>query len=608
MRRGRIKIMELCKRSHYCGQVTKDCMKKEVFLCGWVDNRRDLGGLIFIDLRDRTGIMQLVFNPQNNKELAEKAHALRSEFVICVRGTVVNRSPETVNKNIFTGEFELEVQELSVLSKSKTPPFEIKTKILSEGDELKITEQPASEDLRLQYRYLDLRRASMQRLLKLRHEIIFSIRDFLNKKEFYEVETPLLSKSTPEGARDFLVPSRLKSGTFYALPQSPQLYKQLLMASGVDRYFQVARCFRDEDFRANRQPEFTQLDLEMSFVREKEVFEITEGIIKSVFEKVTKKDLGEIPRMKFSEAFSRFGTDKPDTRFGLEIQDFSKLFVNTEIKFIKKVLDDGGKVGAVHFSGGLHNLTRSQLSVWEDRCKKDLGGKGLLWVMINEDGSVTSPVSKFLPEDFFAQARDFVPTLSPGDVLFIIADKYKDAWTVLGRLRLELGKNFDLIDREKFNFLWVTDFPLFEWSEEDNRWYSMHHPFTLPHENWENVETGEITARAYDIVCNGEEIGGGSLRIYDAEMQKKVFSLLGIDEKEAQEKFGFFLQAQEYGFPPHGGIALGIDRLVMLLGGTDSIRDVIAFPKTSTGSCLMTSSPSEVDEKQLKELFLRVRS
>ncbi|MCK4517341.1 aspartate--tRNA ligase [Candidatus Babeliales bacterium] len=621
--------MELFKRTAFCGEISQSLVDKEIFLSGWVQGRRDLGGLIFIDLRDRTGIMQLVFNPEKNKELTEKAHTLRSEFVISVRGTVTQRSPEAINKKVATGEYELVVLDLSIVSTSPTPPFEIND------------DTNASEELRLKYRYLDLRRPKIHKYLKTRHEIIFAIRDYLNKQEFYEIETPILSKSTPEGARDFLVPSRLQPGSFYALPQSPQLYKQLLMSAGMEKYFQVARCFRDEDFRANRQPEFTQLDLEMSFVHEEDIQDVAEGIIAAVWKKVfgsnpsiqfsshqdaskiTRDERevngrssrvpgvasggagcieGSFPRMKYDEAFARFGTDKPDTRFGLEIQDLSELFKNTDIKFLKKVLDNSGKIGAISVSG--KSFSRSELSSLEAQAKEHFGASGLLWVKFDEHGKPVSTVAKFLPEDFFVQARQLVPTLKPTDTLFFVADDYKKAWTALGRLRVELAKKLDLIDESKFNFLWVTDFPLLEWHEEDKRWYATHHPFTMPHADWEKREPGEIRSRAYDLVCNGEELGGGSIRVHDSSMQKKIFEFLGISNEEAEDKFGFFLEAQKYGFPPHGGIALGLDRLVMLIAKTDSIRDVIAFPKTGNGVCLMTQSPSGVDKKQLKELGL----
>jgi len=583
--------MELFKRSVYCGHISQNFVEKEVFLCGWVYGRRDLGGLIFIDLRDRTGIVQLVFNPELDKELADKAGTLRSEFVISVRGKVLKRSEQTINKNLKTGEFEIQVLDLSIISESKTPPFEIED------------DTNASEELRLTYRYLDLRRPKIHRYIKSRHDIVFSIRNYLNKLEFYEVETPLLSKSTPEGARDFLVPSRLQKGSFYALPQSPQLYKQLLMSAGMEKYFQIARCFRDEDFRANRQPEFTQLDIEMSFVKEEDVRSVAEGVVSAVWKNVVDKDLMlTFEKMKYETAIARFGSDKPDTRFDLEIQDVTKVFENTGVKFLEKVIGDGGKIGALHLSG--KEFSRSEYLSWEEKAKKHFGAKGLLWIKINDDGTINSPISKILPEDFFARARDVIPTLAPKDTLFIVADSYKIAWTALGRMRVELAKEFDLIDESKDKFLWITDFPMFEWNEDDKRWYAMHHPFTLPQKGWEDLEIGNIKAHAYDLVCNGEELAGGSLRIYDPVVQKKIFELIGISKKEAEEKFGFLLTAQDYGFPPHAGIAFGIDRLVMTITKTDSIRDVIAFPKTGTGSCLMTKSPSEIDKKQLKDLGL----
>jgi aspartyl-tRNA synthetase len=582
--------MDLFRRSTYCGQITQNFVGKEIFLCGWVNTRRDLGGLIFIDLRDRTGVMQLVFNPNNDKNLAEKAHFLRSEFVISARGKVVKRAPETINKNIKTGEYELEVLDLSIINKSKTPPFEIED------------DTNASEELRLTYRYLDLRRPKMHKYLKLRHDVTFAIRDYLNKLEFYEIETPILSKSTPEGARDFLVPSRLSKGNFYALPQSPQIYKQLLMSAGMEKYFQIAHCFRDEDCRSNRQPEFTQLDMEMSFIQAEDIQTVTEGIVGAVWKKVFGAELmAPFPRMTYDEAFFRFGTDAPDTRFAMEIQDITSIFENTEVKFLEKTIKKGGKVGTICVTGA--EFSKTELKKWEEHAKTHFGASGLLWIIFNEDGTFDSPIKKLLPEDFYRIIRDVMPDLKPKDIVFIVADEFKRAWTALGRLRLEMGKSLNLINKSAYNFLWVTDFPMFEWSEDEKRWYAMHHPFTLPRDL--NLETGEIKAHAYDLVCNGIELGGGSLRIYDADMQRKIFEIIGIKEKEAEEKFGFLLRAQEFGFPPHGGIAFGLDRLVMMLSITaESLRDVIAFPKTTTGSCLMTGSPSSVDKKQLKELGL----
>jgi len=480
--------MELFKRSVYCGQVSQGFIGKEVFLCGWVQGRRDLGGLIFIDMRDRTGIMQLVFNPENDNDLFEKAQSLRSEFVISVRGTVVERSTETVNKNMQTGSYELVVLDLSIISTSPTPPFEIED------------ETNALEDLRLKYRYLDLRRPKMHRYINLRHKITFAIRDYLNKLEFYEIETPILSKSTPEGARDFLVPSRLQPGTFYALPQSPQLYKQLLMSAGMEKYFQIVRCFRDEDFRANRQPEFTQLDLEMSFVKAIDIQTVAEGIIGAVWESVN----GEapslpFPRMTYDEAFSRFGSDKPDVRFGLEIQDITSVFEQTEVRFLEKVIKANGKIGALHVKG--KSFSKSACKAWEERAKKYFGASGLLWVTFYENGTFESPISKILPENLFLQIRDVIPSLSPGDTLFIVADSYVKAWTALGRLRLELSQQLGMISESGFNFLWVTDFPLLEWSEDEKRWYAKHHPDPDPDDSTYIMDMVYLMKDGQDVTC-----------------------------------------------------------------------------------------------------------
>ena len=584
--------MKTVIRSVYCGQVSKKHLDKAVSLAGWVHRRRDLGGLIFIDLRDRTGLVQLIFNP-DDAALMEQAGTLRSEFVIAVKGTVVARAAQTVNKKLDSGEVEVKVDALTILSMSKTPPYEL------DNDE-----HLADEETRLKYRYLDLRRPIMHHYMKLRHDVTFAIREYLNKQDFYEIETPVLSKSTPEGARDFLVPSRIKAGTFYALPQSPQIYKQLLMAAGMDKYFQIARCFRDEGFRANRQPEFTQLDMEMSFVTEQDIQDVSEGIVATVWKKVLGIDLKlPFPRMKYQEVFVQYGTDKPDLRFGMKINDITALFGKTELKFLQSVIKNKGKIGALCVE---KQFSRSEIAALEKQAKEHFGAEGLLWIKFTDDGKPESPVSKFLPDNFFSQAQALIPKLSKTSTLLIIASDYKSAWTSLGRLRVELGNQLELIDKNTFAFVWVTDFPLFEWNEDDKRWYSVTHPFTQPNEGWEQLELGDITSRSYDLVCNGEELGGGSIRIYDTKLQAKVFDLLGMSKEEAQQKFGFLLEAQEYGFPPHGGVAFGVDRLLMLLSHTDSIRDVIAFPKTSTGTCLMMETPASVDEKQLKELHLKV--
>ena len=584
--------MKTFKRSVYCGEVSEKFLNKEVSLCGWVETRRDHGGLIFVDLRDRSGIVQLVFNPDINKDAFKLAHTLKTESVISAKGTVINRSKEAINEKLNTGTIEVQISNLSILNKATTLPFQ-----LEEGDKV-------DEELRLKYRYLDLRRPKALNYLKLRHNTIFAIRELLNNQNFYEIETPILSKSTPEGARDFLVPSRLSPNHFYALPQSPQIYKQLLMSSGIEKYFQIARCFRDEDLRANRQLEFTQLDLEMSFVNEENIKEITEEIIKSIWGKILGQPIKTpLPSMTYDESFSRFGTDKPDLRFGIEISDITKLFQTTELKFLRTTIDGGGQVGALLVNQ--QKFSRSELDKWVDYSINKLKAGGLLYIRFNEDGTPDSPVSKFLPNDFLKQAKEILPDITSDSTLFIIAGKYNDAWSNLGKLRIELAKSLHLIDENKFAFTWVIDFPLFEWNPDDKQWYSVTHPFTQPKENWESLETPQIRSRSYDIICNGEELGGGSIRIHDTEMQAKIFKTLGMSNQEANERFGFLLEAQTLGFPPHGGIALGLDRLIMILAKTNSIRDVIAFPKTQSGTCPMMQTPSPVDEKQLKELYIK---
>lgn len=577
----------------YCGQIKKNLLNEKIFLEGWVKKRRDHGNLIFIDLRDKTGIMQLVLNPQICPQSIEDAKNIRNEFVISVTGIVVNRALNSINKNMPTGEFELQVTQLNILNTCKPLPFQ-----LEDADNV-------DDETRLKYRYIDLRREKMHNLIKLRHQVIFAMRQYLNEQSFYEIETPILSKSTPEGARDFLVPCRLQPGTFYALPQSPQIYKQLLMCSGMERYFQVARCFRDEDLRANRQPEFTQLDLEMSFVKEADIQTICEGILNSIWKKIYNKELTlPLKRYSFDEVFTKFGSDKPDMRFGLEIQDVTKLFESTELKILKSVINNGGKIGALLIKN--HNFSRTELDKWTQlTTSKHIGGKGLIYIKFKEDQTPESSISKFLSTNFFLEVKKIISDLTVADTLFIVADEFKDAWSVLGRLRIELGKELKLIDEKTFSMFWVTDFPLFEYDKTDKRWNSTHHPFTAPQDGWEKLEPGQVKARAYDIVCNGEEIGGGSIRIHDTKLQSKIFDMIGISKEKAQKKFGFLLEALEFGFPPHGGIALGIDRIIMLLGKTDSIRDVIAFPKTQSGICPMMQTPSKVEEEQLKEVFIK---
>jgi len=583
--------MQRSGRTIECGNVTKDLLSKEITLAGWVYRRRDHGGLIFIDLRDRSGLMQIVFNPDFDKGAHELAHSLRSEDVIQVTGKVVKRSAETINKEMPTGELELQVQKLEILNKAKTLPFQ-----LEEADAV-------DEELRLKYRYLDLRREPMQQRFALRNKVLFAMRDFLVKHGFYELETPILTKNTPEGAREFIVPSRVHKGSFYALPQSPQLYKQLLMASGFENYFQIARCFRDEDLRADRQPEFTQLDVEMSFVNEEDIMGMTEQLLAHVWKQAFGVELAlPFERMTYEKAFSLYGSDKPDVRFALPISDISPLFTQTELKFLRAVLDKGGKIGtlAVHD----HEFARSELDGMVNRAQK-MGAKGLLWIRF-KDGKPDSPVSKFLPDDFLQQLQTIMPEATEKTTLFIVAGPYENAWTTLGRLRLMLADDLKLIPANTFKFLWVTDFPLFEYDKENKVWHAVHHPFTSPQKGWEDMEQKKMKARAYDVVLNGVELGGGSIRIHQAAMQDKVFDLLGLDKATAQKKFGFLLEAQDLGFPPHGGIALGLDRLLMLMSNSASIRDVIAFPKTARGYDPLMVAPTEVDDVQLREYGLKV--
>lgn len=576
-------------RTAQCGLITPEHLDKVVDVCGWVSRRRDHGGLIFIDLRDRSGIVQLVFNPDFSKEAHELAHTLRSEFVISVHGKVVQRTPETVNKELPTGAVEIHVQNLIILNKAKTLPF-----TLDEADEV-------DEELRLKYRYLDLRRPHMRAGFELRNKVFFAMREFLHNRGFFEIETPILTKNTPEGAREFVVPSRLHIGSFYALPQSPQLYKQLLMAGGMEKYYQIARCFRDEDLRADRQPEFTQLDLEMSFIEEKDIQEIIEQLLKTVWKQGLGIDIKTpFPRMTYEEAFSKYGSDKPDFRFALPINDCTSLFAGTELKFLKAVLEKNGKIGALHVQD--YEFTRSELDGIVDKATQ-MGAKGLLWMRF-KDGVVDSPVSKFLPADFFQRAQVLLPGLNQKSTLFIIAGPYAEAWTLLGRLRLEIGNKLNLIPHEQFHFSWVTDFPMFEYDAEGKRWNAMHHPFTSPQPGWEQKPIGEVKARAYDVILNGIELGGGSIRIHDAAVQDKVFDILGLTKEQVQAKFGFLLEAQELGFPPHGGIALGLDRLIMLMTKATSIREVIAFPKTARGIDPMMEAPSLIEPEKLREYGL----
>ncbi|MBA2307527.1 aspartate--tRNA ligase [Candidatus Dependentiae bacterium] len=584
--------MEHFERTLGCGEVTQDNLNNTVVLVGWVNRRRDHGNVIFIDLRDRTGRVQLVFNPTVSAPAHALAEQLRSEFVIAVQGTVVNRSSESINKDLATGGFEVQVKDLTILNKAKALPFHI--------DEA----ENVDEEIRLQYRYLDLRRPTMVHRLAMRHKMIFAIRQFLDKQSFYEIETPLLTKNTAEGAREFLVPSRVHKGSFYALPQSPQLYKQILMCGGLEKYFQIARCFRDEDLRADRQPEFTQLDIELSFVEEKHIQDLIENLLQYVCTTVFSLPLAlPLQRLTYDEAFSTYGSDKPDLRFEMPIHDVTSLFETTQLSFIRAILDKGGRVGALHVQG--HVFSRSDLEQYV-ALSLQYGAKGLVWIRFKE-GAIESPVAKFLPEDFLKQMNARMG-VQEGDTLFLIAGPYKEAWTHLGRLRLSLGNALNLIKKDIFRFLWVTDFPLLEYDKDQKRWSSVHHPFTAPQQGWEQQEPQDMKARAYDIVCNGVEVGGGSIRIHDPLVQRKVFDYLGFAKEEMEDHFGFLLEAQEMGFPPHGGIALGIDRFLMLLLHCSSIRDVIAFPKTQSGYDPMMQAPTEVNPKKLAEYDLEISS
>jgi aspartyl-tRNA synthetase len=573
-----------------CVSINEKLVGKKVELFGWIQKRRDLGGLVFVDLRDRSGIVQIVFSLDFSKRAYELADSLRSEYVIKIKGQVVER--KEINKDIPTGKWEIFAEDLEILNESKNLPFHI-------DDTSNV-----SEELRLKYRYLDLRRPLMQKNIKLRNDISFAIREFFNGEGFYEIETPILTKNTPEGAREFIVPSRMQSGKVYSLPQSPQLYKELLMAGGFEKYFQIAKCFRDEDLRADRQPEFTQLDMEMSFVKEEDVKSTIDKLIKFVLKKTLNKDIKvPISSMTYEKAFNEYGSDKPDLRFDMKISDITKVFENIDLNFIKSILKDGGKVGAIYTKN--KKFSRSELDKITN-LSKDLGAKGLIWVKFDENKKIESPIAKFLPEDFFDVIKREIPDFSEIDTLFIVAGEFKETWTLLGRLRLVLAGILKIIPKDILNFCWVTDFPLFEYDKEANRWQSVHHPFTMPKEDWERQDPKDMHAKAYDIVLNGVELGGGSMRIYKKEVQDKIFELLGIGEAEAKDKFGFLLEAMEYGFPPLGGFALGLDRLIMLLSGSSSIRDVIAFPKTLKGVDLMMDAPSKVDEKILKEYDLQL--
>ena len=583
------------KRSIYCGLVTEELVGKEITLHGWVQKRRDHGGVIFIDLRDREGVMQVVFNPQHNQAAFEIADTLRPEYVIEVTGTVALRGEGLTNPNLKTGSMELEVHQVELLAKAKTPPIYI------EDDKV------ASDELRMKYRYLDMRRKPVLENLRLRHKTTRAIREYLDTEGFIDVETPYLAKSTPEGARDYLVPSRVHEGSFYALPQSPQTFKQLLMGGGLDRYYQIVRCFRDEDLRGDRQPEFTQVDIETSFLSAEEIQEMMEGLLK----KVMKDTLGvevttPFPRLSFAEAMSRYGNDKPDTRFALELIDVADIVKDSDLKVFSTVVENGGHVKALNLKGLADEYSRKDADSLAQFVAK-YGAKGLAWLKVEEDG-LKGPIAKFLVNQESALRERLDAEV--GDIIFFCADKPSVVAQSLSELRLHFGRKHDLIDQSKFNFLWVVDWPLLEYDEDANRYVAMHHPFTRPvNEDFNALleNPAAAKAQAYDIVLNGYELGGGSLRIYRRDMQEAMFNVLGFTKESAQEQFGFLMDALDYGFPPHGGIALGLDRLVMLLAGEDNIREVIAFPKNGSAMDTMTQAPSPVSEQQLQELSLKIR-
>ena len=587
--------MKGLKRTHRCTEVSSQNIGETVTVMGWVQKRRNLGSLIFVDLRDRSGILQLMFDEENiGKEGFEKAGTLRSEFVVAAVGEVVKRSG-AVNENLKTGDIEIKVTQLRILSEALTPPFPIEDGITTK------------DEVRLKYRYLDLRRPSLQRNLMMRSKVCTSVRNFLAEEGFLEIETPILTKSTPEGARDYLVPSRVHPGNFYALPQSPQLFKQLLMCSGYDRYFQIAKCFRDEDLRADRQPEFTQIDMELSFVDADDVMDVNERLLARIFKDAIGVEVPlPIQRMTWQEAMDRFGSDKPDIRFGMELKNISDLVKDCGFGVFTGALENGGSVRGINANGQGH-MPRKKIDALVDFAK-GYGAKGLAYLVINEDGTYKSSFAKFMkPEEL----DSIVARLEgkTGDLLLFAADKNSIVWNVLGALRLEIAGQLGLLKKDEYKFLWITDFPLFEYSEEENRYVAMHHPFTMPVEEdipYLTTDPGRVRAKAYDITLNGTEIGGGSVRIFQSDVQEKMFEALGFTEEEAYDRFGFLLTAFKYGVPPHAGLAYGLDRLIMLMAQEDSIREVIAFPKVKDASCLMTDAPNVVDEKQLEDLKIAV--
>ena len=590
-----LELMGDWERTNYCGELGTNDLEREVVLMGWVQSHRDHGGVIFIDLRDRHGLVQAVLNPQISEEVHKKGETIRDEWVIAIRGKVSKRSPETINPNLKTGEIEVMASEVRILNTSKVIPFLIEEEI--NVDEL----------LRMKYRYLDLRRPGMKENIITRHKVATATRDYLNGEGFLEIETPYLTRSTPEGARDFLVPSRLNPGEFYALPQSPQLLKQTLMVSGLDRYYQVVRCFRDEDLRADRQPEFTQIDLEMTFINEDDIRSVVEGTLKAIFQEAKGIEIDTpFKRISHEEAMLRYGSDKPDTRFGLELEDISMIFKDSEFKVFSGAIKSGGIIKALNLKGKAGELSRKEIDDFTEAAKS-LGAKGLAWIRVS-DGEWQSPIIKFFGDEEKENLQNTL-NLEDGDIVFFGADTPQIVNLVLSHLRLSLGERFGMIDHSQFDFLWVEDFPLFDFDHTEKRYVAMHHPFTSPKEEDMELldgEHGKVRSRAYDVVLNGVEIGGGSIRIYRKDIQEKVFRAIGLSMEEARDKFGFLLEALEFGAPPHGGIALGLDRIVMLIAGAPSIRDVIAFPKTQKGQCPLTEAPSEVDIDQLLELGIKL--
>ncbi|MCI8336730.1 MAG: aspartate--tRNA ligase [Peptococcaceae bacterium] len=586
-------MMENTKRTHKCGELTMANCGETVTLMGWVQRRRDHGGLIFVDLRDRYGLAQVVFDPEVGADIFTKAESLRNEYVIAVTGLVRQRPEGTTNENLATGEVEVKASDLKILNKAKTPPFYIEDGV------------DVDEMIRLKYRYLDLRRPEMQKALLMRHKVTMAAREFLNTKDFMEIETPMLTKSTPEGARDYLVPARLHPGEFYALPQSPQLFKQLLMVSGMERYFQLARCFRDEDLRADRQPEFTQLDMELSFVEQDDILDLTEELICYVFKKTMDRDIPRpFPRMTWADAMDKYGSDKPDLRFGMQLINVTDIVKDSDFKVFASVAQSGGEVKGICVKGG-SSFSRREI----DKLTEFVGiygAKGLAYIYVEEDG-LKSPVAKFFNEEQLAALRERMGG-ETGDLLMFVASTPNIVADALGHLRIEIAKLQGLIDENELNFSWVVDFPLLEYDDEEKRWVAIHHPFTSPKDEDLDIlltDPGKVRAKAYDMVLNGVEIGGGSIRIHRRDVQNKIFQLLGFSQEEAYAKFGFLLDAFEYGAPPHGGLAFGIDRVVMLMAGRETIRDVIAFPKTQSAACAMTQAPSAVENKQLRELYIK---